>query len=55
MTKLRVPLTFVVAVQVALVLAAVGHAKPDKADATATTSSTLVEHGGPIRGFHRGG
>ena len=55
MTKLRVTLTFVVAVQVALVLATVGHAKPDKTDATATTSSTLVERGGHDRGFHPGG
>ena len=54
MTKLRVTLTFVVAVQAALALAAVGHATPGKAQASTTTSSTLVESGSP-RGFHRGG
>jgi putative copper export protein len=56
MTKLRTTLTFVVAVQVALVLAAAGHATPDKGDAkTTTTTSTLDQPGGPGRGFHRGG
>ena len=56
MTKTRVPLTFVVAVQLALFLAASGQAAPDKADTTTTTSSsTSVSPGGPTRGFHRGG
>ena len=56
MAKLRITLTFVVAVQVALFVATGGHATPDKAPATTTTSSsTSVPSGGPTRGFHRGG
>jgi hypothetical protein len=56
MTKIRVPLTFMVAVQLALFLAASGQATPEKAPPTTTTSSsTSVPPGGPTRGFHRGG
>ena len=56
MTKIRVPLAFMVAVQLALFLAASGQATPDKAPHTTTTSSsTSVPPGGPTRGFHRGG
>jgi hypothetical protein len=51
MTKLRMSLTFVMAVQVALVLAAAGHAGDKGKDSAKTTSSSTAVQ----PGFHRGG